>query len=464
MLFAQSDGQLFPSAHPIDQACNGSVSRAASSEAFTKLKPGQSLSLEFPSGLASKKLVIMKLDRTAQRFEAQRAGASIAKQASNTHSLILCQGCRRLEDIVFGAKLRDYRFDRHKNDKKNETTEMTFCVRDPEAAKKKCQPHLDIAAGIIFGRDLVNEPANILNTDSFVSRLEDLRDDGIEVKILNEDELKNIGMRALLAVGQGSTNPSYVAIMEWKGAASAPLVLAGKGVVFDTGGISLKPATKMELMTMDMAGAATVAGVMKAIARRGAKAHVIGIVGLVENMPGGQAQRPGDVIRSLKGDTIEVINTDAEGRLVLADLLWYAQSQYEPLGIIDLATLTGAIIVSLGSEFAGLFSNHNKFCAEFLAAAHGVGEKAWRMPLDPSFDKLLKSRIADLKNVGGREAGASVAAHFLQRFVKPTMPWIHLDIAGVALSQRGTELSPSGATGWGIQTINQLILNHYEER
>ena len=464
MVFAQTDGQLFPSAYVIDQACNGSVSRAASSEAFTKLKPGQSLSLEFPSGLASKKVVIIKLDRTAQRFEAQRAGATIAKQASNTHSLILCQGRRRLEDIVFGAKLRDYRFDRHKNDKKNEATQMAFCVRHPEAARKKCQPHLDIAAGIIFGRDLVNEPANILNTDSFVSRLEDLRDDGIEVKILNEDELKNIGMRALLAVGQGSTNPSYVAIMEWKGAASAPLVLAGKGVVFDTGGISLKPATKMELMTMDMAGAATVAGVMKAIARRGAKAHVIGIVGLVENMPGGQAQRPGDVIRSLKGDTIEVINTDAEGRLVLADLLWYAQSQYEPLGIINLATLTGAIIVSLGSEFAGLFSNHNKFCAEFLAAAHGVGEKAWRMPLDPSFDKSLKSRIADLKNVGGREAGASVAAHFLQRFVKPTMPWIHLDIAGVALSQRGTELSPSGATGWGIQAINQLILSHYEKR
>jgi leucyl aminopeptidase len=271
-------------------------------------------------------------------------------------------------------------------------------------------------------------------------------------------------MRALLGVGQGSESPSKVVVMQWKGgkAGAAPLALVGKGVVFDTGGISIKPAGGMEEMTMDMGGAGTVAGVMRTLALRGAKANVVGLVGLVENMPDGKAQRPGDIVRSMKGDTIEVINTDAEGRLVLADVLWYAQERFEPCGVIDLATLTGAIIVGLGHENAGVFSNDDAFCGRFLAAAKAEGEGAWRMPMGDAYDKLLKSRLADMKNIGGRPAGAITAAQFIRRFIKDGMPWIHLDIAGVALLSGDSTLAPKGATGWGVMALNRMIRDGYE--
>jgi leucyl aminopeptidase len=321
---------------------------------------------------------------------------------------------------------------------------------------------LAVAEGVFFTRDLINEPANVLTTRDFAARLEGMRALGLEVEILEEADLAKMGMGALLGVGQGSESPSKIAVLQWKGADGAPLALIGKGVVFDTGGISLKPPGGMEDMTMDMGGAGVVAGVMLALARRRAPAHVVGLIGLVENMPSGTAQRPGDVVTSMKGDTIEVINTDAEGRLVLADVMWYAQDRFSPTGMIDRATLTGAIIIALGHENAGVFSNNDTLCNAFLKAAQAEGEGAWRMPLGAAYDEKLKSRIADMKNVGGRDGGAITAAQFLQRFVKPEMPWIHLDIAGVASVKSDTMLAPKGATGWGVMALDRLIRDHFE--
>jgi leucyl aminopeptidase len=316
---------------------------------------------------------------------------------------------------------------------------------------------------VFFTRDLVNEPANILTTDDFAARLAAMQELGLEVEILEEDQLTKLGMGALLGVGQGSESPSKVVVIEWRGGGDeAPLALIGKGVVFDTGGISIKPAAGMEEMTMDMGGAGVVAGVMRTLALRKARANVVGLVGLVENMPDGKAQRPGDVVRSMKGDTIEVINTDAEGRLVLADVMWYAQDRFNPRGMIDLATLTGAIIVALGHENTGVFSNDDALCNAFLKAAGAEGEGAWRMPMGDAYDAKLKSRIADMMNVGGRDGGAITAAQFLQRFVRPGMPWVHLDIAGTALVKSDLPLSPKGATGWGVMALNRLIADMCE--
>jgi len=317
---------------------------------------------------------------------------------------------------------------------------------------------------VFFTRDLVNEPANILTTTDFADRLIEMKKLGLKVSVLEEADMEKLGMHSLLGVGQGSTSPSKIVIMEWNGGGKEkPFAFVGKGVVFDTGGISLKPAGGMEDMTMDMGGAGVVAGVMKTLALRKAKANVVGLVGLVENMPDALAQRPGDVVKSMKGDTIEVINTDAEGRLVLADVLWYAQKTYEPTGIIDLATLTGAIIIGLGHENAGVFSNNDKLAKNMLKAAEAEEEGAWRMPLGKAYDKLIESRIADIKNVGGRAAGSITAAQFLQRFVEPKTPWIHLDIAGVASVKSETDFAPKGATGWGVRALNRLISDKYEK-
>jgi leucyl aminopeptidase len=321
-----------------------------------------------------------------------------------------------------------------------------------------------LADGVFFTRDLVNAPANILTTETFADKLAALSELGVEVEVLEEADLEKLGMKSLLAVGMGSESPSKVVVMSWNGGAkdAAPLALVGKGVVFDTGGISLKPAGGMEDMTMDMGGAGTVAGVMKAVAGRKAKANVVALVGLVENMPDGRAQRPGDVVTSMKGDTIEVINTDAEGRLVLCDVLWYAQERFKPAAMVDLATLTGAIIIGLGHDNAGVFSNNDAFAARFLKAARIESEGAWQMPMGQAYDDQLKSRIADMKNVGTRAAGSITAAQFLRRFVKDDVPWIHLDIAGTASVKSETALAPKGATGWGVLALDRLIRDDYE--
>ena len=393
-------------------------------------------------------------------------GSRLAAIAKGKPLLIVAGSARHADALALGAALRDYRFlDHQTSDEARERTtgRITVMVAKPEEIAQDAAELGALAAGVFFARDLVNEPANVLTTTEFAERLEGLREHGVEVEVLEEPELEKLGMRALLAVGQGSESPSKVAVMRWNGGGDeAPLALVGKGVVFDTGGISIKPAQGMEEMTGDMGGAGTVAGVMKALAMRKARANVVGLVGLVENMPDGRAQRPGDVVRSMKGDTIEVINTDAEGRLVLADVMWYAQDRYAPCAMIDLATLTGAVIIGLGHENAGVFSNDDGLCDALLKAAKAEGEGAWRMPISSAYDKIIDSRIADIKNTGGRPAGSITAAQFLGRFVKDGMAWCHIDIAGVSSVPADVPHAPKGPTGWGVLTLDRLVRDRYE--
>ncbi|MDP1909464.1 MAG: leucyl aminopeptidase, partial [Hyphomicrobium sp.] len=314
--------------------------------------------------------------------------------------------------------------------------------------------------------DLVNEPANILGPVEFADRVKELESIGLEVEILDEVTLKELGMNTLLSVAQGSVRPARVAIMQWNGAKSKrakPLAFVGKGVVFDTGGISIKPAAGMEDMKGDMGGAAAVTGLMVALAERKANVNAVGILGIVENMPSGSAIRPGDIVVSLSGQTVENLNTDAEGRLVLADVLWYAQERFKPRLIIDLATLTGAIMIALGKDFAGLFANDDKLAEQLVSASKSTAEKVWRMPLDKSYDKLMDSKNADVKNMGGRWGGACTAAAFLNRFIKKDVPWAHLDIAGTAMDAPKNEISTSWASGWGVQLLDRFIADNYEK-
>ncbi|WP_299374647.1 leucyl aminopeptidase [uncultured Tateyamaria sp.] len=458
------EGKLELSARRVNRLTKGAVQRFVDSDGFAKVKAGQVTTLAWPAGMAAQAVDVICLPRNHSVEEARKAGAALGKARGGKALLLAADGARRVAEIVFGLVMRDYDFAAHKTDAEASETGVTVMASKPDEAEAAAAPLLAIAEGTFMTRDLVNEPANVLTTTEFADRLSEMSELGLEVEVLDEDALEKLGMRTLLCVGQGSDSPSKVVVMQWKGGAddAAPLALVGKGVVFDTGGISLKPAGGMEDMTMDMGGAGVVAGTMRALARRKAKANVVGLVGLVENMPSGNATRPGDVITSMKGDTVEVINTDAEGRLVLCDVMWYAQERFAPAGMIDLATLTGAIIIGLGHENAGVFSNDDGFCDAFLKAASKEGEGAWRMPLGQAYDDLLKSRIADMKNIGGRPAGSVTAAQFLQRFVKPETPWIHLDIAGVASVKSATTLAPAGATGWGVMALNRLVADGYE--
>ncbi|HSR81912.1 MAG TPA: leucyl aminopeptidase, partial [Hyphomicrobiaceae bacterium] len=378
-------------------------------------------------------------------------------------------------DLAFGALLRSYAFKKYRTTRKTEdgaedeprdgVRRLTVHCAKPDAAAKAFASRKAVAQGIFLARDLVNEPANMLGPVEFAERVRDLAGVGIEVEVLDEEQLRALKMGALLAVGQGSDRPSRVAVMQWHGAKSKrakTLAFVGKGVCFDTGGISMKPAGGMEDMKGDMGGAACVAGLMLALAGRRAAVNAVGLVGLVENMPSGKAQRPGDIVTSMSGQTIEVLNTDAEGRLVLADVLWYAQQRFKPRFIIDLATLTGAIIVALGKEHAGLFCNDDRLAGELSAAGEATGEKVWRMPLGKAYDKLIDSKNADMKNIGGRHAGAITAAQFVQRFIKDT-PWAHLDVAGTAMDSARNEINPSWASGWGVRLLDRLIGDHYEK-
>ncbi|MCU0827095.1 MAG: leucyl aminopeptidase [Tabrizicola sp.] len=449
----------------LDRLAKGALSRATGSEAFARLKLGEALELAYPAGLDVDAVQILRLSKRAGVAEARKAGAAVGRAHGTGATLVLAEGHPRAADIAFGLALRAYDFDTHKTGEKKVPGPVTVAVTNPEAVARTAAPMAAVAEGVFFTRDLVNEPANVLTTHDFAARLAAMQELGLQVEILEEDQLMKLGMGALLGVGQGSESPSKVVVMQWHGGAKdeAPFALIGKGVVFDTGGISIKPAAGMEDMTMDMGGAGVVAGVMRTLALRKAKANVVGLVGLVENMPDGRAQRPGDVVKSMKGDTIEVINTDAEGRLVLADVLWYAQERFKPTGMINLATLTGAIIIALGHENTGVFSNNDDLCNAFLAAAKAEGEGAWRMPMGDAYDAKLKSRIADMMNVGGRDGGAITAAQFLQRFVKPDVPWCHLDIAGTALLKSDSTLAPKGATGWGVMALDRLIRDRFEK-
>ena len=371
-----------------------------------------------------------------------------------------------LENILHGIKLKSYNFDIYKsNSKKNKNINL-FVVGKGELKSNLLRKKLNaLLEGIFFTRDLVSEPGNILHPDEYARRLLKLKKIGLKVNVYDEKKLKKLGCNALLGVGQGSIRGSYLVTIEWKGIKnkSKPLAFVGKGVCFDTGGISLKPAKFMEDMTYDMAGSAVVVGLMKNFALRKAKINAVGVVGLVENMPGGNAQRPGDIVKSYSGKTIEVLNTDAEGRLVLADALTYTEKKFKPKLIVDLATLTGAIIVSLGSEYAGLFSNNDKLSKQIFDAGEKVDEKVWRLPLHKNYDKLIESKNADMQNinyVGG--AGSTTAAQFLQRFIINKTPWVHLDIAGMAFSKYGGALNSGGATGYGVRLLNKFVEENYE--
>ena len=367
--------------------------------------------------------------------------------------------------FLHGAKLKSYKFHKYKTKKENRQITINVLGTKNITSVKNQNKFKALEEGTFFARDLVSEPGNILHPDEYAKRILSLKKDGLKVNVYDENKLKKLGMHALLGVGQGSIRGSYLVTMEWQGLKnnSKPLAFVGKGVCFDTGGYSLKPAKFMEDMTYDMAGSAAVVGLMKNFALRKAKINAVGVVGLVENMVSGNAQRPGDIVKSYSGKTIEVLNTDAEGRLVLADALTFTEKKFKPKFIIDLATLTGAIIVSLGSEYAGLFSNDDKLSQQIFNAGKEVEEKVWRMPLHKNYDKLMNSKNADVQNinyVGG--AGSTTAAQFLQRFIVQKTPWAHLDIAGMAFSKYGGALNSGGATGFGVRLLNQLVEENYE--
>jgi leucyl aminopeptidase len=466
VLIAEGQKPASLAARRLDRLTKGALGRAMASADWAALKPGEGMDLAWPAGISADLLQLVHLPKRASLADARKAGATIGRALGPKGVLVVVDAHPMAAEISFGMAMRAYDFTAHKTGQKPEIGPVTMALANPEKVAAQAAPLAALVEGVFFTRDLVNEPANILTTDDFAARLAAMQELGLEVEILDEDALAKLGMRALLGVGQGSESPSKVVVMQWNGGKKdeAPFALVGKGVVFDTGGISIKPAAGMEEMTMDMGGAGVVAGVMRTLALRGARANVVGLVGLVENMPDGRAQRPGDIVRSMKGDTIEVINTDAEGRLVLADVLWYAQERFKPTGMINLATLTGAIIVALGHENTGVFSNDDTLCNAFLAAARAEGEGAWRMPMGDGYDAKLKSRVADMVNSCGRDGGSITAAHFLKRFVKPDTPWCHLDIAGTALLKSESTLAPKGATGWGVMALNRLIKDSFEPK
>ncbi|MDB2536192.1 leucyl aminopeptidase [Amylibacter sp.] len=463
VICADAAGSFGPSAKRVNRLMKGALRRFADSEFFEKMEEGDVQRFPSPLGLSANAVLLLKMKKRPSIEVAQKCGANIAKESGKSDINLFVTANARAAHLSFGITMRRYNFNEYKTNNQTEFGELNVYITN---VSKTLDEYNDLSAvvdGVFFTRDLVNEPANVLTTTEFANRLQGLKELGLKINVLEESDMEALGMFSLLGVGMGSESPSKIVTMEWSGGGNErPFALVGKGVVFDTGGISLKPAGGMEDMTMDMGGAGVVAGVMKTLALRKAKANIIGLVGLVENMPDAKAQRPGDVVKSMKGETIEVINTDAEGRLVLADVLWYAQKKYKPSGIINLATLTGAVIVALGHENAGVFSNNDKLVNDFLKSANLEAEGAWRMPLNKNYDKLIQSRIADIKNVGGRTAGSITAAQFLQRFIEDGMPWVHLDIAGVASVKSETDFAPKGATGWGVRSLNRLISDIYE--
>jgi leucyl aminopeptidase len=463
-VIVDDEGRMDVAARRVNRLTKGALARLLAGEAFAKAKPGEATVMMYPTGMEAEAVCVVKLPRRASVTQARKGGAALAQVMGKGDLLVLAGNAAKAAEIVMGLALKAYGFDTHKTADPETRGAVTVMATKAPEVEAACAAPLAVAEGVHFTRDLVNEPANHLTTTEFAARLKAMEKLGLKVEVLEEKDLEKLGMGSLLSVGHGSDSPSKVVVMQWLGGkkGAAPLALIGKGVVFDTGGISLKPAAGMEDMTMDMGGAGVVAGVMRALSLRKAKANVVGLVGLVENMPSGRATRPGDVVTSMKGDTIEVINTDAEGRLVLCDVMWYAQDRFKPTGMIDLATLTGAIIIGLGHENAGVFSNDDAFCKSFLKAAEAEDEGAWRMPLGQAYDDMLKSRIADMKNVGGRPAGSITAAQFLQRFVQEGTPWIHLDIAGVASVKEDTRYAPKGATGWGVMALNRMVADGYE--
>ena len=398
-----------------------------------------------------------KINQISSKSKNKKVSVLVAREFSDDESLV---------DIGFGAILNTYKFDKYKSKKKTikKINEITIISKNAVKLRNKFRQKNSVAEGIFLARDLVNEPSNILNPEEYAKRIKGLSKYGLKVEVLNETKMKKLGMWSLLGVGRGSQYESQLVIMKWDGnktKKSKPLCFVGKGVCFDSGGISLKPGNKMEEMIGDMGGSAAVVGLMKALALRKAKVNVVGVVGLVENMPDGTAQKPGDIVKSMSGQTIEIQNTDAEGRLVLADALWYAQDKYKPEIMIDLATLTGAIVMSLGNKMAGIFSNNDDLSDKLLEAGRDSGDNVWRLPLSDSYDKMINSKFADMKNIGLGGAGSITAAQFLKRFVNK-VPWVHIDIAGTATGMEKSSINTSWATGFGVNLLNTLISKFYE--
>jgi len=418
---------------------------------------------------SKKKVILINIKKNLEKSDYEGLGAQFFEFLKNNnikditfdYNKNLKLNSNIQDSFLHGLRLKSYRFLKYKS-KKDANNLTIYCLRYKTNDNKK---YFAVEQGVNFARDLVSEPPNVLFPQEYVNRLIKLSKLGIKVTVYNEAKLKKLGMNSLLGVGRGSAKESFLVTLEWYGDKKnkkAPLSFVGKGVCFDTGGISLKPAKFMEEMKYDMAGSAVVSGLIKSLAIRKAKINAIGVLGLVENMPGGNAQRPGDIVKAFNGKTIEVLNTDAEGRLVLADALSFTEKKFKPKFIIDLATLTGAIIVSLGEEYAGLFSNDDELSKKLFEVGEKVNEKVWRMPLHKNYDKLIDSPIADIQNInysGG--AGSITAAQFLQRFIEKT-PWAHLDIAGMAFSKKAANLNPGGATGFGVRLLNQLIEDYYE--
>ncbi len=482
VLFGTTDGHFGSVAARLDNHTSGAIRRAVEL-AGDKFKDG-AVDLVCPAGLEFDRLLVFGIEESAdvQAFDVETLGGRIAVKLNSVGVKsadvvveplpgLLAEDVDIAMALAIGARLRNYRFDKYRTAADDDGTrskgvaDLTFRLAEHESAEHAWNVTSAVAAGVEHGRDLVTEPANVLTPAAFADHCRKLGAEvGLEVEILDRSDLEKLGMRALLGVAQGSVQEPFVVVMSWRGGAEdePPVALVGKGVCFDTGGISLKPSGGMEEMKWDMGGAAAVFGAMKAIAGRRAKANVVAVLGLVENMPSGAAQRPGDVVTAMSGTTIEVINTDAEGRLVLADALHYAKERFQPKVMIDVATLTGAVVVALGHERAGLFANDDRLGDQLVASGNAVGERVWRLPMGAGYAKHIKSEIADIKNTGhAREAGATAGAVFLQRFVDD-VPWAHIDIAGVAWSKRDLPLSAKGATGFGIRLLDRLVSDHYE--
>ena len=452
------------------------VKRAAAAAEF-KGKNGATLDLLEPDGIKIQRLIVVGVGKPSElkekdflKFGGALAGKLNAATEAVTVLAELPDGAiepANAASIGAGVRLRAYRFNRYKTKKKDENdalrAQVSILVGDVAATRKAFAASAQVVDGVLMARELVNEPPNVLYPEEFARRAGQLRKLGVTVEVLDVKAMTKLGMGALLGVAQGSARPGRTVIMRWNGGkrGAQPVAFVGKGVCFDTGGISIKGAANMEDMKGDMGGAACVVGLMQALAARKAHVNAVGAIGLVENMPDGNAQRPGDIVTSMSGQTIEMINTDAEGRLVLADLLWYVSKKFKPKFIVDLATLTGAIMVALGTEHAGLFSNNDELAQRLSEAGAATGEKVWRMPLGPEYDKLIDSQFADMKNTGGRHGGSITAAQFLQRFVDST-PWAHLDIAGTAMGAPKTEINQSWGSGYGVRLLDRLVADHYE--
>lgn len=479
-VFATPERSLLGYGTALDKATKGALKRAMAASRFTG-KKGQVLAVMAPAGLSADRVVIAGLGagKEITKRSAEGAGGTIVADANGAGQKSLSvlvdvpTGCalslpEMAARLALGARLRSYRFDKYRTKEKPEqkptVASLTIHVPGAAAARKIYAALEPIADAVFLTRDVVSEPANVIYPETLAARARELGKLGVKVQVLGEAQMRRLGMNALLGVGQGSKRESQMVVMHWDGGrrGDKPLAFIGKGVCFDTGGISLKPAQSMEDMKWDMAGAGAVIGIMRLLAGRKARVNAVGLVGLVENMPGGEAQRPGDVVRSMSGQTIEVINTDAEGRLVLCDVMWYAQEKFDPRLMVEFSTLTGAIVVALGHERAGLFSNNTRLATQLRDAGSKVGEKLWRMPLGEGYDELIKSEIADMVNSAGRDASSVSAAQFLKRFVQGNRPWAHVDIAGMAWTKKGDATTPKGASAYGVRLIDQFVADHYE--